>query len=136
MANLTITASSVIAGSDAQIGEGTAGGTITQGQPIYEDANDSNKLKAAVCTALASAVVKGIALTSASSGQPVKYIRSGNLTAGATLALGTIYVLSATSGAIAPSTDLASTNYVTTLGIATSTTILAVAPVSSGVQKP
>jgi hypothetical protein len=45
---------------------------------------------------------------------------------GATLVVGEVYVVSATLGAIAPIGDLVSTNFVTPLGTAISTSVLVI----------
>lgn len=108
MADLTITASSVLASASAIVRSGTAGATITAGQPIYIDTADMNKLKLADANAsAATAVVAGIALHGASAGQPLKYVvEDASFTPGATLTVGQVYVLSATAGGIAPVADL------------------------------
>jgi len=113
MADLSITAANVAQGTGAILRQGTAGATITAGQPLYIDTGDSNKLKAADAdsTALTSTVA-GIALHAASDGQPIKYIESGALfVPGATLTQGEVYVLSGTAGGIAPIGDLGSGDY-------------------------
>ena len=60
-----------------------------------------------------------IALCGASAGQPVVVATSdtGGITIGGTTTVGTIYCVSATAGGICPWADLASTNYVTILGV-------------------
>jgi hypothetical protein len=54
---------------------------------------------------------------------------------GATLAVGEVYVVSAALGAIAPIGDLVSTNFVTPIGTAITTSVLAFNPQPSGVAK-
>ncbi len=131
---LVIVPSTLIAGTGATFGSGTSGGTITAGMPVYIDASDSNKVKA--CDAYASdaaAAAVGISLHASLAGQPIKYITGGNLAFGVLLTTGTIYVVGgATAGDINPAVDLA-TNYRTTiLGVATSTSIMALNIVASG----
>src|SRR6266496_1447543 len=105
MADLTITAANVASGTGSQTSDGTAGGTITQGDAIYQDATDSNKWKRADANlSAAAAAAIGIALNAAENGQPVRIQVGGEMNPGATLAVGTVYVLSATAGKIAPST--------------------------------
>jgi hypothetical protein len=78
------------------------------------------------------ATVRGIALSAAEGvDQPVTIITEGNLTCDG-LTKGTVYALSATAGKICPVADLASGNYVSVIGIATSTTNLLVKPIVSG----
>src|SRR3954467_13132210 len=103
MANLTVTAASVLASSTALKLQGIAGETITAGQPLYKNATASNRLKLADANAsAATSAVVGIALNSASAGQPVTYVYDDNaFTPGATLTVGQAYCVSATAGAIA-----------------------------------
>lgn len=136
-ADITITAANVIPGAGATYHEGTAGATITAGQPVYLDSADG-KLKLADANAASAdaATVKGIALQGASAGQPLKTQTSGPITIGATVTQGTIYVLSATAGGIAPAADLATGHRVTVLGVATSASVLQLQITSSGVAVP
>lgn len=136
MANLTITVASVAPGSTAQTANGIAGATITAGAGVYIDTANSNVIKPALATSLLASTLAGIALHGALTGQPITYIAAGTYTAGATVAVGTTYVVSATSGLLCPVADLASTNYVSHVGIATSTTVINVQRNNSGVQVP
>lgn len=125
MADLSITAADMIPASGASLGNGTAGATITQGQAVYLDASTGTiKLADANLSAAAAAAV-GISVSSAVAGQPVVYQRGGDLGFGAILTAGKIYVLSATAGGIAPAADLASGWKTTILGVATTTSNLA-----------
>lgn len=137
-ADISITAASVVPSASAKFATKTAGATITAGQVVYEDTSDSNKVKLAdtdSATALAR-VVFGIAASGASAGQPVRIIREDPaLTLGGTVAIGDLLILSGTAGGIAPSTDAATGDYVTFLGVATSTTVINFKPVASGAAK-
>jgi hypothetical protein len=124
MADLTITVADVKKTDSTSIAEGIAGATITAGQPVYKDSTASNKLKPADADVLASAAAVGIALHGASADQPLKYATSGNLTLSAVMTAGAVYVVSTNAGGIAPVADLGSGDYVTLLGIATSTSNL------------
>jgi hypothetical protein len=124
MADLTITAANVKKTDSTLITEGIAGATVTAGQPVYKDSTASNKLKPADADVLASAAAVGIALHGASADQPLKYATGGNLTLGAVMTAGAVYVVSTTAGGIAPVADLGSGDFVTLLGIATSTSNL------------
>jgi len=99
-----------------------AGATLIQGDVIYLDSTDSNKAKLADASAAATATVAGICVTPSLSGQPVLYTAVDTIAIGATVATGEMYVLSATAGKIAPLADLVSTNIVSIIGIASSTT--------------
>ena len=119
MADLTITAAQVLKSTGAVVETGNAGETITQGQSVYRKAADKEIYKADANVAAAEAAAVGIALNSAADGQPIKFQTDGSITlgAGAAPVEGTVYVVSATAGGIAPVADLVSTNYVTTLGV-------------------
>jgi len=135
MADLTITKANVIPGSNAVIITGTAGGTVTTGQPVYADSSDGNALKAADADAEATAAVVGIAVNDALDGQPLSYVSQGNLAFGAILTAGQIYVASTTTGGIAPYSDLGSGDYVGILGVASTTSNLVVKLNASGTAK-
>lgn len=126
MPALTITASAIISGTGATKQAGIAGATLTAGLPVYKDSADSDKLKAADCDASsAAATVVGITLHAALSGQPITYQTSGTLAFGAILTVGKIYVAGATAGEINPSADLTTGWRTSILGVATSTSNLA-----------
>lgn len=134
MADITITAANVQEGSSAVTESGTLGATATAGQVVYLDTSagtwklaDNNSATAAV------RAPGGILLNGGSSGQPCKVLKKGLITIGATLTAGVAYYLSDTPGGICPVADLASGEYPTFLGIATSTAILNVNITSAGV---
>lgn len=134
MADLTITATSVVAGGNARTVDGTAGATITAGQAVYLDST-TGTYKLADCDSATAAVRSpaGIALNGAATGQPVEIATSGNITIGATVTAGVAYYLSATAGGICPVADLGSGDYPVFLGFATSSSVLALRIVESGV---
>jgi hypothetical protein len=106
MADLTQTATSVI-GYGEQL-HGVLGGTVTAGMPVRLS---SGTYIAATDASAVGADVVGI---------------------GATLAVGKVYVLS-TAGAICPVDDIAGSEFVTVLGIATTASIFKMGIVVSGV---
>lgn len=136
MADLSITSSSVQPAGGATLVTGTAGATVTAGQPVYKDAGDGNKLKPADADASeAAAAAVGIAVNDAADEQPVTYITRGNLVTDATTVKGAIYIVSGNAGGIAPAADLASGDYTTLLAVASDTTgTLAVHIHRSGIQ--
>lgn len=137
MADLTITAASVLAYADVTPIDGILGATLTAGQAVYIDTSDSNKLKAADCdSSSTTATVAGILLTGGGSGQPCKYAKSGEITIGATVTVGEIYVLSGNAGGIAQEGDLASGDYVSVIGVGTTAARIRVNLLNSGVQVP
>lgn len=133
MADLTITAANVLAGSGAKKVHGTAGATVTAGQVVYLDTTTST-YKLADCDSATAAARSpaGIALHGASSGQPLAVHASGLITIGATLTKGVAYYLSPTAGGICPVADVLAGDYPTILGIATSTSVLKVQIIESG----
>lgn len=133
MADLTITAANVVKGSDATIEQGTAGATITAGQVVYKDANGKYQLADSNSATAAARSPRGIALNDASANQPMAILRSGDITIGATLTAGVAYYLSDTPGGICPVADVGSGEYSVIIGIAESTSVLAVRIQESGV---
>ena len=134
MADISITATAVLAAADAITDNGSAGATVTAGQVVYKDSSDglwkladNNSATAAVRTP------SGIALNGAATGQPLRVLRSGNLTLNAVLTSGVAYYLSDTPGGICPVADLSTGEYPSIIGIATSTTVLKVNFTTSGV---
>jgi hypothetical protein len=134
MADLTITAASVLPGTGAKIVEGTAGASVTAGQVVYLDSS-ANSYKLADCNSATAAVRSpaGIALHAASTGQPLAVATAGAVTIGATLTAGVAYYLSGTPGGIRPVADNTTGDYPVILGIATSTTVLNVKIQEAGV---
>lgn len=135
MANLTITAANVGVVNDSidvravQVGE-----SVTHGMPLYFSSNKYYKCDATTATkANCSVISLGAASTD---GYVLALFTGGDYVVGATLTLGTTYVVSATSGLIAPIADLTTGNYPTILGTAKTTTTLRFIPTPSGVAKP
>ena len=134
MADLTITAANVLAGTGASVFHGKAGATVTAGQVVYEDdSTDRFGLADNNSATAAAKLPAGIGLNGASNGQPLAVHRAGDITIGATLTPGTAYYLSDTPGGICPLADLASGETVVLIGIAKSATVLHVDIQVSGV---
>ena len=135
MADLSITAANVIAAAAATVDRAhAAGATITAGQVVYLDRTDG-EYKLADNNSATAAVrgPRGIALNGAADGQPLAVATEGPVAFGAVLTAGVAYYLSDTPGGICPVADLASGEYPTLLGIATSTDVLDVDIHSAGV---
>lgn len=137
MSDVSITAASVAPisnsanGQDTRFAEGIAGASITAGQTVYATSGvvylaDGN-------ASATAALVSGIAMHAATSGQPIRYANGGEYTCGFTAAVGAIYINSTTAGGIAPAADLATGNYTNILGIARTSAILRIALISAGV---
>ncbi len=134
MTDLSVTPGSVLAGSNSQQERGFAGAAIAAGQAVYKDAASGEFLLADSNSGTAAARTPyGIALNTAGDGQPLVVHKSGDLTIGATLVAGTTYYLSDTPGGICPLADVGSGEYACIIGIAKSTSVLAVAIQPSGV---
>lgn len=139
MADLSVTAASVLASSQAQIERSyNAGATLTAGQAVYLNssnlwvANDAN-----IAAAGAIATKRGIALNGAANGQPIAVVLSDpGFTPGATLTVGQTYAVSANAAMIAPISDLTTGDYPQLLFIATSTTVANMQPFAGGTIKP
>jgi hypothetical protein len=136
MADLSVTATSVIAGANSSSEWGIAGATITAGKTVYFDAA-TGKWKLADCddatAAVRMSVKGGIALNGASDGQPIAVLRSGDANIGATLTPGQPYYLSSTPGGICPLADITTGKTYVLIGVATSASNLNVAINYTGV---
>jgi hypothetical protein len=136
MAAISITAASVLPSSTATIDQGVAGATITQGQALYIDTSDSNKLKLADANGTAPAnTFAGIAVNAASSGQKITYCSKdlGGFTVGGTVAVGDDVWLSGTAGGITKTrADLTTGDTVIHLGVINSSGKLILNPVAGG----
>lgn len=124
MADISVTAASVIAASTATKEYGTAGATITAGQVVALDDVTGEYVLADADGSATIRVPRGIALNGASDGQPLAIAKKGQITFNAALTAGVSYFLSPTPGGIAPRADVLTGDYVTHLGIAISTTVL------------
>lgn len=134
MADLTITAASVLQGAGATIKHVTSGATVTAGKTVVRDPAsgkwvlaDSNHATAALRTP------GGIALNGASDGQPLTVLTAGPVTLGAVLTAGVPVYQSDTAGGICPVADVGSGERSVLIGMPTSTSVLNVAIADSGV---
>lgn len=142
MADLSQTAANVAIGSStAPTRRVQYGESVTQGMPVYLKESDSKYYQCDANDTAAKAVAAGIALTpGATDGYGLIAIPSDSpgislVNLGATLAVGTVYAVSATKGAIAPVADISSTQYVTILGVATTASLLDLRIVVSNTAK-
>jgi hypothetical protein len=134
MVDIAITPASVVAGSNSTRESGTAGATIAAGKLVYKDSTSGKFLLADTNSAtLEARAPRGIALHAAENNQPLTIHKAGDITIGATLTAGTDYYASDTPGGICPRADVGSTENVVLIGLAKSTTVLAVDIQVSGV---
>lgn len=141
MVDLVITAASVLPGTEAegaQFEQGLAAVAVTAGQLVYKDSSNLYRLADNNDTSDTLSVIAGVALHSCAAGQPLRVQTAGPYTVGATVAAGSVYVLSATPGGIAPVADLATGNRTTLVGVgsASSTTRMTLRPWSTRIQRP
>lgn len=127
MANLSITAANVVAGSNAVIDRtGVAGEAIAAGQAVYRSSTTKKWLLADADSVTAEARhAVGIALNGAALDQPLSVVKGGDVTLGAVLAAGTAYYLSDDPGALCPLADVTGGDYICLLGLAKSAEVLA-----------
>lgn len=133
-ADLSITASAVVPSSQAQKQSGTAGATIAAGETVYQDTADGNKYKLADGNNTLAMPVVGMAINSASAGQPITILLSDPaLTIGTHgVALGTPFFQSANAGKVCPFADLAEANQTTAIFIILTTTTVNFRPLGPG----
>jgi hypothetical protein len=122
MANLSITEAQVVASTEVGVGFSTAiaGEAIAVGEPCYRKASDSKFYRAKSSGTSEEAEVIGVAVSKATAaGQKCTVQRNKTVTVGAAASVvaGTVFVLAATAGKIAPAADLAATNKVTVIGV-------------------
>lgn len=135
MTDLSITAANVVAGSNATKESGTAGETITAGQAVYKSSTTGKYMKADSNSGTAEArAARGIALNGAAVNQPLVIQRAGDITIGATLdPEAPAYYLSDTPGGICPVADVGDGEYFCLIGMAKSTSVLAINIQATGV---
>ena len=140
MADLSQTAANVRDDANAVTEKNfKAGEAFDAGMVVYRKASDGKWWKAQ-CDGTAEesgvGVQIGIAITTGVADQYVVVQTGGDINLGATVAIAAgPYVVSATAGGIAPMADLASTNRLTWVGYAISTSIVRLWLTATGLQK-
>ncbi len=141
MADIAITDTAVVTVSGNTV-EGTAGEAIDAGEFCYKKASDG-KYYLADCDATAVAAdsqsdnVIGMALCGAGVDQPIKLQTSGSVTINSVLTAGTVLYLSNNAGKVtATYADIASTDWITTLGVPSAATVIALDFNRTLIQKP
>lgn len=136
MADVAVTATSVVPASDTLYADGILGATVTAGQTVYLDSATNTYKLADADLSSAAAATAGIAMNGGATGQPVKVAVGGSINPGFTVGIGSIYIQSATAGGIAPVADLASGGYPVIVGIGTTASNLKLSMFKGGVAKP
>lgn len=114
MADVTPVAANVKTSSNTVSQNVQFGEAVDQGEVVYLKSDGKHWLADNSTTILAAA--SGIALTPNVADGYGQIATAGDIELGATLAVGEVYVVSSTSGAIHPDTDLATTEILTILG--------------------
>lgn len=131
MADIIVTAANVGLGSDQTVYvQKQAGEAITQGQSLFMRSGKAYLADASVST---ENVVAGVAMSAASTDGYFIMATEGLVNLGATLVVGTIYVLSDTPGGIGPIADAGSGDYISIIGVATTTSLCDLQINNSGV---
>jgi hypothetical protein len=113
------------------------GETIAAGQSIYQDSTTAKWLLADSNASSTTAAAKGIAVTPGVLDGYGLVATGGNIIlVGTTATVGMVYLVGATPGSIVPHGDLTTGDYVTILGVASSTTQLNLSLSASGIVKP
>jgi hypothetical protein len=134
MADLVLTAANVVRGVGAKVETGIAGAAINAGQTVFKDpADDKYRLADADAATAAVRTTRGIALNGAANNQPLAVQTEGRIVIGAAVVVGTVYAQSDVAGGIRPVADNATGDFVTTLGIAVTTTEIDLRIHASGV---
>lgn len=135
MADLTITPANVKpVGAAAQTKYVVVGEAVVQGEVVYLNSSDNKHYKADADTSEATSKAVGIVLTPAAQDGYALVQTNGTITPGATMTKGELYCVSATTGKIAPFSDLDSGDWICFLGVASSTSVLVLQPQPKGVQ--
>lgn len=126
MADITVTAASARRGAEYTQTTGVTGEAITAGQVVSLDSSDAKVyLSDANSGTSQRKKISGIATHSVTSAdQPITYQAAGYFNPGGTVVVGTIYIMSATGGGIAPSTDAASGHTISILGVGYTATLI------------
>ena len=133
MADIAVTATSVAPiAQSTQIEYGTAGAAITAGQSVYYDSSSQTYKLADANASATTAVVKGIALNGAASGQPLAVATGGTINPGFTGTVGQVVVQSGTAGGLAPAGDLTTGWYTSIIGVVTAASVLTLKIFNSG----
>ena len=136
MADLVITNTAVVPADNVVKENGIAGETIAAGKAVYKSPTSKKWMLADSNSAtVAAKTAGGIALNGASLNQPITVGKGGDITMNAVLTAGTAYYLSDSPGGICVDADVGAGENVCQIGIAKSTTVLAVKITAPGVVR-
>lgn len=135
MTDLVVTPAGVVKGADAVTSTKIALATVTAGQVVYLSSTGQVGLHDANSGTAEVRVPYGIALNGAAANQPVTVQIDGELTMGATLGVGIVYLASPTPGGIMPSADAANGDTINLVGVGKTASVLKMKLFASGVIK-
>lgn len=134
--DLTITQTQVLHDDVANLENGIAGEAFGFGVPVYVKASDGRVWQCDADVSAEAAGARGISQSApVAAGQACVYQKGGSCTlgAGAAMTRGLAYGVSRTKGKICLVSELATADYVTQLGVASSASVLAMQIHRSGV---
>ncbi|KKL16980.1 hypothetical protein LCGC14_2490120 [marine sediment metagenome] len=132
MADLTVVAANVKPAASTVTKKGIAGESISAGESVFKAADGGIELCENDQAALDAACI-GVALNDAAVDQPIEYAITGDVNMGAIMTIGQTYVVGAAPGGIAPEVDVIATEFLTVIGVATTTSNLKLGILQSGV---
>lgn len=135
MANLSVTAANVGVNGVARIRAVQVGEAVTQGQPGYLSLTDSKYYQADANASATTAGASCLFLTAAATDGYAVALFDGDYNPGASVTVGTTYVVSRTKGLICEVGDLVSGDWVTIIGTASTASNIPV-QFNRGAQKP
>lgn len=134
MPDVSITAANVVASAASKKKAGLAGAAIVAGQVVHISPSTGRYILSDADAAGINDVKEfAIALNGAANSQPLQVATLGDVTLGGGMTAGTSYYVSPNPGGIAPLADILAGDRVILLGVAKSTTVLALAPIIPGV---
>ena len=131
MTDIAPTAANVKASSNTTVVRVQYGEAVDQGEVVYLKSDDKYWLAYNANSTVAA--VKGVALTpNVADGWGI-IATAGDIDIGDTLAIGTIYTVSSTAGAIHPEADLATTELVSVVGFGKTAALLTLSIQATGI---
>ena len=131
MADLVVVATAVLPYTGCATDVANAGEAITAGQAVYMH-TDGTLLKA-ITTSAITAAARGVALNGGAVGQPITYVKSGGYNPGVACVVGVVYGVTDTAGGVGDVADRGAADFITILGVATTTSRIEMSINRSGV---
>lgn len=135
MADITVSSSLVQPSATAPYETGVLADEFTAGQAGYLDGS-VDRWKKATAIAQASAAARGVITHNGSTGQIGRFQTAETLNFGGGVTQGVVYAVSTNAGGIAPITDVTTGNWITIVGVGSSTNAILLNFFRAGIQKP